>query len=439
LDATKRAVWGWALYDWANSAFATTVMAGFFPVFFKQYWSQDADINLSTALLGFGNSIAGLTVALLAPVLGAIADLTSARKRFLVLFAYLGTLSTAALYWIEAGQWAAAIFFYTIGIVGFSGANIFYDALLPAVAPIERVHSVSSLGFALGYLGGGLLFLFNVVMTLTPHTFGLPDATSAVRVSFLTVAAWWGGFTVFAIAWVPGGPGSASPWAATALLAGFRQVAGTFKTLRRHKPVLVFLLAYWCYIDGVDTIIRMAVDYGLSLGFESTDLILALLVVQFVGFPAAILFGRLGQVWGARKAIFLGLGIYMGVTVWGAMMTNRLEFYGMAILIGGVQGGVQALSRSYYSGLIPADRPAEFFGFYNMLGKFASIVGPALMGIVGLTVRQVLMPAAPSAEELTQIGQIASRWSIVSILMLFITGAVLLSFVEDPLKRRSPE
>ena len=433
-------MWGWALYDWANSAFATTVMAGFFPVFFKQYWSHGADVNLSTAQLGFGNSIAGLVMALLAPVLGAMADIASAKKRFLIFFAYLGALSTAALYLIGQGQWASAILCYALGVIGFSGANIFYDALLPSVAPPERVDTVSSLGYALGYLGGGLLFLLNVAMTLTPHTFGLPDASSAVRTSFVSVAVWWGGFTVFTIVWVP--EQTARPvslGAGNALSEGFRQVAATFRKIRRYRPVFLFLLAYWCYIDGVDTIIRMAVDYGLSLGFASTDLIAALLVVQFVGFPAALVFGRLGRAWGARKAIFLGIGIYMGVTVWGATMTNRLEFYVMAVLIGLVQGGIQALSRSYYSRLIPADQPAEFFGFYNMLGKFASIVGPALMGGVGLAVRRALMPAAPTAEELARIGHMASRWSIASILILFIVGAVLLYFVEDPQKGRPPD
>jgi UMF1 family MFS transporter len=254
-----------------------------------------------------------------------------------------------------------------------------------------------------------------------------------VRFSFVLVALWWGGFTVFAILWVPEPAArSLSHGAGHAWKAGFRQVAGTFRKIRRYRPVLFFLLAYWCYIDGVDTIIRMAVDYGLSLGFESTDLIAALLVVQFVGFPAALVFGRLGRAWGARRAIFLAIGIYMGVTVWAAMMTNRVEFYVMAVLIGLVQGGVQALSRSYYARLIPADQPAEFFGFYNMLGKFASIFGPALMGIVGLVVRRVLMPAAPSPEELIRIGQTASRWSIASILVLFAAGAALLCFVKEP-------
>ncbi len=431
-DAEKKAIWGWALYDWANSAFATTVIAGFFPVFFKQYWSHGVDVNLSTAQLGFGNSLAALLMAASAPLLGAVADRASAKKRFLLFFAYLGVLSTASLFLVEKGDWLLAIFIFVLGNIGFSGANIFYDALLPSVATRERIDYVSSLGYALGYLGGGLLFAFNVLMTLRPHAFGLPDAAAAVRLSFVSVALWWGGFTVFTIRWVPEFPvKSEASGSGQALVRGFRQLASTIKTIRRFKPALVFLLAYWFYIDGVDTIIRMAVDYGLSLGFAATDLIVALLIVQFVGFPAALAFGRLGQRWGPRRAIYLAIGIYMGVTVWGAMMTNRLEFYILAVVIGLVQGGIQALSRSYYSRLIPADKPAEFYGFYNMLGKFAAIFGPALMGAVGLWVRQALLPDAPTPEELTRIGQLASRWSIASILVLFSLGALLLSFVDE--------
>jgi UMF1 family MFS transporter len=437
MHVEKKAIWGWALYDWANSAFATTVMAGFFPVFFKQYWSHGADVNLSTAQLAFGNAIASLAMALLAPVLGAAADMASARKRFLIFFAYLGALATSALYLVGQGQWAWAIFCYALGIVGFSGANIFYDALLPSVAPLGRIDAVSSLGYALGYLGGGLLFLLNVVMTLQPQAFGLADAAAAVRLAFISVAFWWGGFTVFTILWVPE---HRRPTAPRRLLrsvgAGVRQLGTTFRKIRQLKPALIFLLAYWCYIDGVDTVIRMAVDYGLSLGFSSQDLIAALLVVQFVGFPAALGFGRLGQRWGPRRAIFLAIAIYMGVTIWGAMMTSRLEFYTMAVIIGLVQGGIQALSRSYYARLIPAEHPAEFFGFYNMLGKFAAIVGPTLMGSVGLVVRQAVMPAAPTAEELTRIGQLASRASILSLLVLFALGAILLWRVKERVERR---
>ncbi|MBL0712147.1 MAG: MFS transporter, partial [Desulfosarcina sp.] len=195
----RRAVWGWALYDWANSAFATTVMAGFFPIFFKQFWSYGADVNLSTARLGLGSALAGLLVALAAPVLGAIADRGCARKTFLARFAALGVFSTALLFFIGRGQWIGAILVYTAGIVGFSGANIFYDALLPHVAPRDQLNRVSALGFAAGYLGGGLLFLLNVVMTLQPERFGLPDSAAAVRWSFLTAAVWWGGFGLLAL------------------------------------------------------------------------------------------------------------------------------------------------------------------------------------------------------------------------------------------------
>jgi len=420
------------MYDWANSAFATTVMAGFFPIFFKQYWSHGADVNMSTAQLGFGNSIASLLVALMAPVLGAIADKGSAKKKFLIFFAYLGVLMTAALFLVQQGQWALAIFIYAMGIIGFSGGNVFYDSLLPGIVGEEKIDYVSSFGFAIGYLGGGILFLINVLMTLMPQKFGLPDAAAAVRVSFLSVALWWGLFTIFTIAWVPEKKSAAKlDPGENAITAGFKQLAGTFKKIRHLKTVFLFLLAYWFYIDGVDTIIRMAVDYGLSLGFESNDLIVALLLVQFVGFPAALVFGKLGEKWGVRKSIYLAIAIYMGVTIWGTMMAQKHEFYILAFVIGLVQGGIQALSRSYYSRLIPKDQAAEYYGFYNMLGKFAAIIGPALMGIVGLAVRRILMPPSPTAERLIQVGQQASRWGIASILILFIIGAVLFYFVDE--------
>ena len=432
MDADKKAVWGWVMYDWANSAFATTVMAGFFPIFFKQYWSYGVDVNMSTAQLGFGNSLASLFVALMAPILGAIADKGSAKKKFLLFFAYLGILMTAGLFLVHKGQWAMAIFVYVMGIIGFSGANVFYDSILPAIAGDDKIDYISSLGFAMGYLGGGLLFLINVVMTLKPEIFGLPDAAAAVRFSFLSVALWWGLFTIFTIVWVPEKKsGAPLKKGENIVIAGFRQLGTTLTKIRHLKTVFLFLLAYWFYIDGVDTIIRMAVDYGLSLGFASNDLIVALLLVQFVGFPSALVFGKLGQRWGVRKSIYLAIAIYMGVTIWGTMMTNKMEFYGLAMVIGLVQGGIQALSRSYYSRLIPKNQAAEYYGFYNMLGKFAAIIGPALMGIVGLVTRRMLMPASPTTEQLITIGRLASRWSIASILILFVVGAVLFYFVDE--------
>ena len=432
LKKNRKAIWGWALYDWANSAFATTVMAGFFPIFFKQYWSYGSDVNVSTAQLGFGNSIASLIVALMAPVMGAIADKGSAKKKFLVFFAYLGVLMAAALFMVQRGQWGWAIFIYAMGIIGFSGANVFYDALLPDIVGEEKIDYVSGLGFSMGYLGGGLLFLINVLMTLRPHTFGLPDAAAAVRFSFLSVALWWGLFTFFTIFWVPEKKGTATDKSDENILAaGFRQFVGTFKKIRHLKVVFTFLLAYWFYIDGVDTIIRMAVDYGLSLGFDSNDLIIALLLVQFIGFPAALVFGTLGERWSVRKSIYLAIALYMGITVWGAMMTDKIEFYILAIAIGLVQGGIQALSRSYYSRLIPKNKAAEYYGFYNMLGKFAVILGPILIGTVGLTARRLLLPPSPTPEQIIAVGQMASRWGIASILILFIAGAVLFYFVDE--------
>ncbi len=428
----RKAIWGWALYDWANSAFATTVMAGFFPIFFKQYWSFGADVNVSTAQLGFGNSIASLIVALMAPILGAIADKGSAKKKFLIFFAYLGVLMTAALFLVQKGQWVWAIFVYVMGIIGFSGANVFYDSLLPSIVGEEKIDYVSGLGFSMGYLGGGLLFLINVLMTKMPQAFGLPDAATAVRFSFLSVALWWGLFTFFTIFWVPEKKVAlAEKSAQSTVAAGFRQFAGTFKKIRHLKVIFLFLLAYWFYIDGVDTIIRMAVDYGLSLGFKSGDLIVALLIVQFVGFPAALIFGKLGELWSVRKSIFLAIAIYMGATIWGSMMTQEMEFYILALVIGLVQGGIQALSRSYYSRLIPKNQAAEYYGFYNMLGKLAVIFGPALMGLVGLIVKRVLLPPSPTPDQVIAIGQLASRWGITSILILFISGAILLYFVDE--------
>ena len=439
MDADKKAVWGWAMYDWANSAFATTVMAGFFPIFFKQYWSHGVDVNMSTAQLGFGNSLASLFVALMAPVLGAIADKGSAKKKFLLFFAYLGVLMTAGLFLVHKGQWALAIFVYVMGIIGFSGANVFYDSILPGVAGEDKIDYVSSLGYSMGYLGGGLLFLVNVVMTLKPAIFGLPDAAAAVRYSFLSVAVWWAVFTLFTIAWVPEEKSASAEGGENAIAAGFRQLGATFSKVRHLKTVFLFLLAYWFYIDGVDTIIRMAVDYGLSLGFASTDLIIALLIVQFVGFPSALIFGKLGQRWGVRKSIYLAIAIYMAVTIWGTMMTEKLEFYVLAIVIGLVQGGIQALSRSYYSRLIPKNQAAEYYGFYNMLGKFAAIIGPALMAIVGLVARRMLMPTSPTAEQLVAIGRLAARWSIASILILFLVGAILFYFVDEQKGRQQAQ
>jgi len=329
----RKVVWGWAFYDWANTAFAVSVMAGFFPIFFKDHWSAAADVNLSTARLGFANSAVSLFLALMAPLVGAIADSGTLRKKFLVFFAYLGALATASLYLVQEGAWVWALLAYCTAIVGFSGGNLFYDALLKDVARDQSVDYVSGFGYALGYLGGGLLFLLNILMTRMPDVFGFASASSAMRFSFLTVALWWAVFTLFPIVWVREEtiPGRRR---ASAILGGIRHLAQTFRKIRRLKNVWLFLAAYWFYIDGVGTIMRMAVDYGLSLGFSSRDLVTALLMVQFIGFPSALGFGKLAGMWGVRRCLFLTIGVYMAIALWATVMRAKYEFYMLAATLG---------------------------------------------------------------------------------------------------------
>jgi len=407
----KQAVWSWAFYDWANSAYSTTVMAGFFPLFFKEYWADPNNPTHSTFYLGMANSIASLVVAALAPLLGSVADQGSAKKKFLILFAFLGVIMTGGLWMVAQGNWQMAVFFYVLATIGFASGNVFYDALLPGLASEERVDVVSSLGFGLGYLGGGLLFLVNVFMYLKPEIFGIPDGATAIKLSFLSVAVWWAVFTIPLILFVPEPKNYDTVDFKNAVRMGWIQLVQTFKEIRNMKVVGTFLLAYWFYIDGVDTIIRMAVDYGMSLNFPGESLIIALLIVQFVAFPAALIYGWLASKIGTKTAIMVGIIAYSFITLLGYFMTEAWHFYVLAILIGLFMGGIQALSRSLYTRIIPPAKSAEFFGFYNMLGKFAAIIGPALMGTIAL--------ATGSA-----------RLGILSILLLFILGAFFLNKVD---------
>jgi len=417
LSEGKRKVFAWAMYDWANSAFATTVIAGFFPIFFKQYWSAGADATVSTLRLGTANSIAGIVVALLAPFLGAIADKGGSKIKMLTFFAAMGIVMTGALHFVARGQWELAALVFVIASIGFSASTIFYDSLLVAVTGDKRSDFVSGFGYALGYIGGGLLFALNVAMTLRPSLFGLADSAQAVRVSFLTVAVWWAVFTIPILLWVKEPPGErVGGW--SAVTAGLSQLWRTFMELRKLKVIGLFLIGYWLYIDGVQTLARMAVDYGLSLGFSANNLIVALLIVQFIGFPASIGFGLLGQKIGTRRGLYVGIVIYIGVCIYGFLMTDISQMYYLALAIGLAQGGVQSLSRSLYSRMIPKSKAGEFFGFYNMLGKFATVVGPVLMGWVAVATGN-------------------SRYSMLSLIVLLVAGAIFLAFVDEEKGRRA--
>ena len=404
----------YALYDWGNSAFATTVMAGFFPVFFKQFWSVGSDATLSTARLGFTNAAAGLIIALLAPILGAISDRGIHKRHFLLFFTLLGAGFSCALFFIGEGNWQLAVFIYMLGTIGFIGSNLFYDSLLVDIAPPAQRELVSAFAYSAGYLGGGLLFALNVAMTLNPSFFGLSGPSQAVQLSFLSVALWWIIFGL-PIQFSDNNKKNNQRFEMVLVRDAFRQLTRTFKDIRKYRPILIFLLAYWLYIDGVYTIIKMAVDYGLSLGFHSSALITALLITQFVGFPAALFFGWLSSRIGAVRSIRIAIIVYLCVTLYAAFMQTEFEFYIMAVTIGLVQGGVQALSRATFSNMIPPEKSAEFFGFYNMVGKFAAILGPALIAITGLVAH-----SAGLAETT------ATRLGISSIAIMFIGGWLLL-------------
>jgi MFS transporter, UMF1 family len=403
----NRPIFAWALYDWANSAFATTVMAGFFPVFFQKFWSTDVAPVDTTSRLGYANAIAGLAVAALAPILGAIGDRGARRKQFLLGWTLIGACATGALWFVAQGQWMAAAILFVLGTMGFHGGVVFNDSMLLDVAKPEQFERVSSFGYALGYLGGGVLFLINVLMVSKPAWFGLADAGEAVRWSFVTVAIWWLLFTIPIMRNVRETERGPHLGLVDAMRVGFRELAATLASVRQYKVIVTFLLAYWFYIDGVNTIIKMAVNYGVALGLDTNALLTALLVTQFVGFPSALFFGWLGDRIGPKRGILIGLVVYAGITVYAYFLDSEAEFYAMAVVVGLVQGGVQSLSRSLFGRLVPEGKSGEFFGFYNMMGKFATVLGPLLIAIVAAVTRD-------------------ERASIVSLVLLFVVGGFLL-------------
>ena len=319
---------------------------------------------------------------------------------------------SAALSFVNEGAWEAAVFVYAIGNIGFMGSNIFYDSLLPTVANEKKVDFVSGLGFSLGYLGGGILFSLNVWMLQNPAFFGLDSSIEAVKTSFISVALWWMLFSLPLLFFVKEKKPIKDKGTFQIISEGYRRLSGTIRKIRHLKGLILFLVAYWLYIDGLDTIIRMAVDYGMAKGFDSKSLVLSLLIVQFVGFPATLIFAKLAQKWDTKKAILLAIGIYLFITLWAAWMDEIHEFYILAVMIALLQGGIQALSCSYYAKMIPDEYAAEFFGFYNFLGKTAAILGPFLIGMLALITEN-------------------SRVGIASVAIFFILGAILLIRVDE--------
>jgi MFS transporter, UMF1 family len=409
MNNEKKQKWSWIFYDFANSAFATTVLAGFFPVFFKKFWSAGADSQVTTSRLGLALGTTGILMAVLSPIWGRKSDLASSRKKWLVGFALIGIVFTALLSFVPQGQWPWALLVYVLCYIAFEGSVVFYDSLLMEVAPKKDFEKVSSLGYAFGYLGGGLLFTLNVLMTLYPHHFGLKSATEAVQFSFLSVAIWWFVFTLPLVFFLKEKP---HPLAhelqkKESVLVVFEQLLQSFKKLHKQKPIFYFLLSYWFYIDGVFTVYTMAVDFGLSIGLKDTDLMKALLLTQFVGFPSALLFGKLSEKFHVKTLLLLCLAVYSLVLIFSTQLKTGTDFMILAVCVGLVQGALQALSRSFYAHLIPENQKAEYFGFFNIIGKSASFVGPFLVAIVTLMTGN-------------------HRLSLFSIVLLFALGAYFL-------------
>ncbi len=411
---TSRQVLSWALYDWANSTYSVAVISGFFPVFFKQYWSLGADSTVTTARLGTLISAAGLFVALISPFLGALADLRGRKKLFTFLFMVLGAASSAGLAWVGPGRWMWAAILYMIGTVGFTASSTFYDSLLPSIAPAKDADHASSVGFALGYLGGGVFFAFCVLMYLKPELFSLADGVAAIKLTFVLVAVWWLGFSIPLFRDVPEPRTLHDPlnWG-QALRNSGSQLKKTMVEMCKDRNLLLFMMAFWLYIDGVYTVINMAVDLGISLGFEAATMITALLVVQFIAFPFALLFSKFATRWGAKTPILICIGVYALVVFGAAAMTKPWHLFTLAAVIGMVLGGVQALSRSLFSRMIPIEKSGEYFGFFNLVGKFAAVLGPLMIGWGTLVFGD-------------------HRKGLLVILILFAAGAFLLMKVKEP-------
>ncbi|MFA9409236.1 MAG: MFS transporter [Candidatus Dadabacteria bacterium] len=398
----------WCMYDWAYSAFATTVMATILPIYYSRVAGATLPGNTATAYWGYTAAAALLITALLAPIMGAVADYSGSKKKLLMTFAGIGIFATALLYFVTTGDWLMASIFFIVGNIGFATSEVFYNSLLPEVAGPENIDQVSTKGYALGYLGGGILLGINVLMIEF-----MSDTMLATRLSFVTVSIWWAVFTIPIIRNVkePKAEGNKVKYN-NPLSGGFKRLAVTFKELKNYRQLLLFLIAFWIYNDGIGTIIKMATIYGAEIGIDQTTLIGALLMTQFVGIPFAFAFGRLAKYIGTKNSIMIGLFVYTIISIGGYFMQTALHFWILAFLVGTVQGGTQALSRSLFGSMLPKSKTGEFYGFYGMSSKFAGIIGPLVFAVV------------------TQITG-TSRLSILSLIMFFIIGAFLLNRVDE--------
>jgi UMF1 family MFS transporter len=421
LGLHRRELRAWAMYDWALSALQTVITTAVFPIYFVSVAAAHVPGDGGTQLYARANTIALLIVAVLSPVLGAISDYAGAKKRFLAFFTLLGAAATASMFLVGRGDAGLASTLFVVALIGGSACLVFYEALLPHIAAPDEMDRVSTAGYAFGYLGGGLLLTLNLAWIQRPAWFGLPSgagltddqATLPARLAFVSVAVWWLLFAIPLFRRVPEPPrrlerdegAGANP-----VVAAVHRVGETFRELRGYRQAFLMLVAFLLYNDGVQTIIKMATAYGTTIGIGRGSLIAAVVLVQFVGVPFAFLFGWIASRTGAKRAIFGGLLVYVGISVLGYFMRTATHFFVLAILVGMVQGGTQALSRSLFASMVPPHKSGEFFGFYSIFEKFAGIFGPLLF--------DVTIAVTGSA-----------RNAILSVILFFAAGAALLARV----------
>jgi MFS transporter, UMF1 family len=422
LGLGRRDLRAWAMYDWANSAMVTTITSAVFPIYYVRV--AGADLKPADATQSYATSTTiGLTIiALLAPLLGTLADYVAIKKRLLGTFMGIGVTAVALMYFIERGDLMLASVLFIVANIGVNGSFVFYEALLPHIAASDEMDRVSTAAYALGYVGGGVLLALQLAWIMSPGTFGLPSgpgltaaqATLPSRLAFVSVAIWWLVFSIPMFRRIPEPPVQVDPTqrvGQNAVRIAFVRLGETFHDLRRYKPAFLLLVAFLVYNDGIGTIIRMATAYGTELGIGETSLIAAIMLVQFVGIPFSFLFGMLAGRIGTKPAIYVGLAAYIVIAVLGYRMQNARDFMLLACLVGVVQGGTQALSRSLFASMIPRHRSGEFFGFWGVFEKFAGIFGPLVFGIT-----------------LAATG--SSRNAILSVIAFFVAGGVLLAFVD---------
>lgn len=400
-------------YDWANSAYSIIITTAVFPIFYKSV-ATDAGVGLvqSTAYLSYTVAIATFILAMIGPILGTIADYQGLKKKFFLAFFLIGSLSTVSLAFVPEGTWLPLLIIYTITAIGFHGANIFYDAFLVDVTPEEKMDEVSSRGFGLGYIGSTVPFLISIAIILLATKGVIPLSTTfATKLAFVITGIWWFTFTIPMLKNVV--QVHAIEREPRILASSFRRLGETFKEIKKYRTVFIFLLAYFFYIDGVGTIISMSTAYGTDLGIEPTDLLIVLFVTQVVAAPFAIIYGRLAQRFSVKTMLYVGIFVYIIVCIYAFFLSTTLDFWILAMLVATSQGGIQALSRSYFAQLVPKEKSNEFFGFYNIFGKFASVMGPLLLGVTA-----------------TLTG--SSAYGVFSLVILFIIGGILLWMVPKP-------